>query len=463
MPTWPTTPGQTVVDGTVVWDCLGTAPAPTNLSPPTGIAWQQAGTSVSPDPSGAPALIAQINDTWTAPSLPLVEGWYDAQAIGGIAKLYYSFKYPNFGKDVISFGINSDASWGLTFGLSVDNNASVHLEQTGWGPLYGSTMPASGAGYWEPGGSYDYAFFDWYNNPAVVSGATSNGEDGGLYWNYLRFALYGPHGLPLYGPDPAGVLASDVIAHAIRTWAPELTYTTGSQGSIQPSVYVIPQLVFQVGTPSQIVKGAVVFEMLDWAVWENFTFFLNARGARGKKWRVQSGPAHLQAAGPQVSKIWNGVIVQFTGADGVQYTVGPPGSGATRESALLVDTNAANPANKAGLKKWTTVQMGTSDFGPAIATGQIFLQETNRLNTSGSATITGYIQDTEGVFWPAWMVRAGDQIAFIDAFDASYRRVVHTQYTAIDAKNVLQLDQPPDTLEALLQRLSLSIVGFGLS
>src|SRR5581483_4492424 len=150
--------------------------------------------------------------------------------------------------------------------------------------------------------------------------------------------------------------------------------------------------------------------------------------ARGRKWRARSGPAQLQGAGPQIGRLWNGVIVQWTDVTGVNRTVGPPGSGANYTDGGLVDTDPLNPANEAGIRKYALVTMGTSTLAGATQIGRLFLQEQKLLDTSGQASHTGYVQDDKGVWWPVWMMRAGDQVSYIDAAHPSYRRIVHTAY-----------------------------------
>jgi len=97
--------------------------------------------------------------------------------------------------------------------------------------------------------------------------------------------------------------------------------------------------------------------------------------------------------------------------------------------------------------------MGTGTFNGAIQLGQKFLQLQKQLDSSGQATLTGHVQDTHRIWWPAWEVRAGDQIIFADVNDAKYRRIVNTSYEHSTVTNTLQLDAPPDSMQALLERL----------
>jgi hypothetical protein len=102
--------------------------------------------------------------------------------------------------------------------------------------------------------------------------------------------------------------------------------------------------------------------------------------------------------------------------------------------------------------------MQTSTASAAIKIGGMFLAEQKLLDTAGAATLTGYVEDDKGVVWPAWMVRGGDTISFIDAQNTSPRRVISTDYSEDTKVNAITLDQPPDSLTAILERLQVSLV-----
>jgi hypothetical protein len=194
------------------------------------------------------------------------------------------------------------------------------------------------------------------------------------------------------------------------------------------------------------------------------TFFFYPRGAVGKRWSARVGPAQLQENGPQVDQLWNGVVVSYTDMLGVVRTVGPPGSTANTTDSRLLDSDPANPCNQVpGLKRWTTLQMGTSTWDVAIIIGQIFLLQQKLLNTSGQAALTGHVLDEQGVYWPAWRVRAGDYISFTDAHDTRYRRIVRSEYSDSTYTNTISLDVPPDGLQELLDRLGVGMQAVGFS
>ena len=63
---------------------------------------------------------------------------------------------------------------------------------------------------------------------------------------------------------------------------------------------------------------------------------------------------------------------------------------------------------------------------------------------------------------PAWRVRAGDTITFVDAADPSPRRIVRTNYDHGSRTCSIDIDAPPEGLQALLERLGADLITVGL-
>lgn len=419
--------------------------------------YQIGSVSTATDPeTGLPALVLEVDGPW--PALVVAEARYDAGLAGTVKKIYYAYAPgPGTGSMTNVVAVAATAGGGAASSSSIGVAATSGAFTATTPQRYGLLQEA-------------------YGSPGSTSGFA--------YLAYWRVAVIGNHNIPIQGTWPPtwnattktltggiGVLASDVAADALSRWVPNLTYTTGANGTIQPSSFIIPQMAFKdPGPVATIIQQITGYELLDWAVWEGPTYYQNARGqsAKTRNWVSRVKPAQLQNAGPSVARIWNGVIVSYTGVDGGTYTVGPPGSGCTTESPLLVDTDPQNPANAAGpngqpRKRWTLLTAGTSTANTAIQIGQVYLAQSKELNQSGQAAIVGTVQDDHGVWWPSWMVRAGDTIRFADARDPSPRRIVSSDYSHQSRTNTLQLDAPPDTETALLQRLSVSIAPLGLS
>lgn len=282
---------------------------------------------------------------------------------------------------------------------------------------------------------------------------------------YARPVVYGTHGLTKRGSGADdGYYASDVVANAISRWAPLLNFTTGADGSIKPSAFIIPQLEFRDPTTvAEIVKAANRFHLRDWAVWNDRTFYYADRGDGARYWRARVAPSGLEETGPQVDRLWNGVLVRYRDVDGSEKTVGPTGSGAGTESASLLDTDPLNPANQLGIRRWTMLDMGiVSTAAGATEVGRRFLEESKALDSSGKATITGHVQDDKGIWHPYSHIRSGDYISFLGASDPSPRRIVKSTKSLSSHTCSLDLDAPPQGMDALLERLGVGLVQFGL-
>ena len=286
-------------------------------------------------------------------------------------------------------------------------------------------------------------------------------------WQNVK--VLGRHGLTVRGSWPnIGLLASDVIAYALARWAPLLRFTTGGDGTIRPTQFVIPHLAFkEVGPIAEWVTQANRFELNEWGVWNDRTFYLCPRGTRegSKKWVARIAPAGLHETGDQMERIWNGVIVEYQDVSGEARTVGPPGSTATYTDARLVDSDPANPANEIeGLRRWTKLAAnGASTPEGAIRIGELFLALTKELDGSGSATLNGYVEDENGRLWPYYCVHAGDLIRFPDATHTGWRYIVNAQRSRADRSVAIDLDAPPDSMSALLERLDVVLVPAGVA
>jgi hypothetical protein len=439
---------------------------------------------------GIPAMACQFSGTWTREHAS--EQWYDAQGVdigfilytaqvGAASAQGPALSVPNVIGDLPITG-GAGSTWAFSAYLSSDDAVGIPNGTGGWspsilplvggnfadaGPYFSGRIPASGVAT-----GYKYALVQLLNVPP--SGGADFGTSGVNYALYFRtLTLYGTQNLPLYTTDTGtqGVKGSDVLMHALPKYAPEIAITTQGQSTIVPSSYVIPELTFLTsGTVADIIKGVTGFEQQDWAVWEGDNgpcFFWYPRadpgtvGIRGRLWRTRVGPAQFQSTGPQIDRLFNGVVVNFTDFSGLSRTVGPPGSSCWRTDPALVDTDPQNPINQwgQGIRKWAPLTMSAQSTLPAaIATGAVFLREQRIRNQSGSATISGYIEDSGGVLWPAYMIRAGDQISFIDAPDSTYRRIVSTSYNDDTKTNSITLDTPPDTLQGILARMQADLV-----
>lgn len=399
--------------------------------------------------TGQPALDVGFTSPWSRAHQ--AEAYYDAKGIS-LQAIYYAWKL----NGNIASG---DANWTWQTFLSSDDvlsstDASANLRAAG--PGTGSLAATTTTRDWA------MALLAY-----AVAVTSTSGIHCAVLWTYL--GVVGNHGLTIQGTLTAtgglGVLASDVVQHAVQTWAPELATSRAGVSTIETSTFSIPHLVFtDPTTASAIIKQATVFGLPDWWVDEGPTFNLASRDNHGRRWRARVGPSGLQETGPQVDRLFNSVIVSYNDVTGVTRTVGPTGSGANTIDDSLTDTDPANPVNVAGITRRSVLAMGiTSTAAAALQVGQDWLAEQKLLSTAGQAQIVGHVEDDHGVLWPAWMIRAGDQISFTDAHSTDYRRVVRAEYSDASRACQLDLDSPPEGLSSLLARLSVSLTPLGLS
>lgn len=398
--------------------------------------------------TGEPALVTSLSGPWSREHVS--EAWYDAQGIP-IGELYYAGKTQAAG--TIGDDVASDPNWTAAVSLADDDVASAS-------DIAGVAITSP----WQASLNATTATRKWalalLGNTAAAGGSGVNYP---LYWTFL--GVVGQHGCPLYGTPSAtgglGLLASDAVAYALAKWCPGLAFTTGVDGTIQPTGYLIPQLaVLDPGGMSAIVQAATAFELLDWAVWAGPTFWMNQRGARGRRWRARTGPARLQNTGPSSQTLYNGVILTWSDvATGTTRTAGPPGSGCDVEDARLLDPDPQNPANEIGIRKWSPpIQLGTGTAGMALDAGVFYLAEQQLVTMAGQATLDGFVEDADtGVVWPAWCARSGDSISFIDAANTSFRRIVDGAWDDSTKSRTISLDAPPDGMAQLLARYGASI------
>jgi hypothetical protein len=401
---------------------------------------------VVPDETqGVPSLRNVVRGAWAATGLPFAEAYYDAGSGKSIGRLRAD---GNRNNNLPAGGGN----WELFANLLDTDDLSG--ASNGTGNIFG-------AGPF----SVDLAATTATRRHAMLAldNASAGGTDGveyALRWTLVR--VIGNHDLPLVGSGAdEGLRASDFIAYAVGRWAPLLVV---KPDSIKPSSYVVPHLVFYDGTTvAEMIRQASRFELPYWGVWDQREFIWDPNRTPRKRWRARVGPAQLEETGQSVERLWESIVVQYRDVGGSTRTVGPPGSGADVEDASLKDPDPENPANRLGMVKRDLLVMGTGTSGSAIQVARQFLSESKLLDTSGRARLVGFVEDDRGVLYPYSRVRSGDEIAFTDAADPSYRRIVHSDKVRPERACAIDLDAPPEGLKALLERLDVELVPLGIS
>lgn len=371
---------------------------------------------------------------------PLAETWFDGNGVP-IAHLLYDFFAVGSVNPEDENNFHAQAQITLDDRLDASAVASVDYHFTG-----NVFEGINGVG------SYAVLGLSYTGSYAGV-GANSAG------WRNVK--VLGPEELPVrgYWPD-VGIRASDVVAYALERWVPGIHFTPGTYGTLRPSRFLIPHLVFKEPTTVlEMVTQALRFELLEWGVWPGQfgpTFHLNERGRRegAKHWRARVRPAKLSETGVQIDQVYNRVVMSWQDPSGKTRTMGPINSGYPYTDARCEDLDPTNPLNEAGVirtKHLTMEGMGTVDG--AAEQARLFLEKCRLLGGSGEATITDYVEDEHGIEWPYYCVHACDTIEFIDASDRSPRYIVEATRSRKSRSVNIKLDAPPDSYEAILAEL----------
>lgn len=392
--------------------------------------------STDPDQvTGVPQL--ELHNDGRAGAGMVCEAWFDARPGNAVKSVYFDYLGRNLGAGYTGQlnSFSDDGGTGAVSGTDVVGGASPSGTQT-------ETFATA----------QRFVAFALFQLAAI-------GTDGTRTLRCRRVSVWGDTGLDAHGSSPDdGILVSDAISYVVGRFAPVLGL------EVSAGTFVVPHLSFTSPTTAvEMVRAINRFTDYEWAVWGGPTFHYHPRGARGRRWRTRVGPSRLAEVGPQVSRVWNGVVVLYQDVDGSTRSVGPPGSQAQSTDAALRDEDPENPANQAGLQRYATLDMGgVSTAAAATEVGRLLLAGYRELDHSGSAQLVGWVEDEGGRLFPSWAVRAGDTIRFTDASDPSDRRVIRTDYDHDSRTNSIDLDAPPEGLDALLERLQVSIVSLGL-
>jgi hypothetical protein len=407
------------------------------------------GQAIADTSTGNPIIRLENSGHMPGSTGALAESWYDAGPGNLIAGLIC-------GADSAAGSAHTNAAFTLSSqGADTDTAAAPTI--TLFAVAGGTAVPTA---YRALASTRRWLILQW-----GWSGGPYSGDEAERWRDVKNIAVIGHHGLPLYGQaGEEGLLASDIVAYAISRWAPLLNFSVGPTGTLQRSSFVIPHLTFyEPTTVKEMLTQAIRFGLPDWAVWDDRTFYLHPRGARGRKWRFRVGPGQLQETGQAMDRVWNGILVRYQDVDGTTRVVGPPGSGADVEDSALLVTDPLNAANLAGIRRWDMLDMGkVSVSGSAIEVGRIFLEQANLLDRSGQAVSVGYAMDDRGILRPASQIRAGDGAVFVDAADSSERRIVRVQYDHSTRTASLDLDAPPEGLDAIQERLAVELIRLGI-
>jgi hypothetical protein len=265
-------------------------------------------------------------------------------------------------------------------------------------------------------------------------------------------AVYGDHGLTLYGDDPQGVIASDVIAHIVSQAA------ALNVGEIEETSFVIPHLVFKDDTDlrsaiEQVTAlGGNSNYAHDWGVYEDREFYWQSQGNYGRTWKVRrEDNATSSSDGPDADRRIAGIKISYEDGAGTTLTVGPIGSNSDYETDELLDVDPDNPAHRIP-GAFAKESVGITSQAGAVNIGILLLNERNRLDWRGSIEVSGEVEEASGNTFPVSMIRAGDRIEFAD--DDRTHTVTSTTYDHSSLTTRCDVGARPDSFGALLEQLA---------
>lgn len=403
----------------------------------------QGSSSVTPDATGTPALVQQLDrlaNTASPQAFAIAESWYDAGDGNAIGQVYLDMTSYDRGAG----GVTLAGSWAIERILSTDDDGAVVEGAGGLGGSY--------AGYYTATGSRRYLLLHVYYAAAVV-------VDGLWSVTWRKAAVYGDHDLTLVGDtDPKGVLASDVIRWLANRYAPKLD-TSGVQQTSTPIGHLA---IRDRSTPYDIALRVNAAHLWDLGCWENRTLTYKPVALDDWDWEVRHDEVGNQIGlqGDTIADLANGIEVTFTNVETGRTEILSP-----EDYDELRDDSIDNPVNQAGEQIWTDYSLSwPATRATALAIGQAALAENNQPKGAGSFSVTGHIRDRQGNWQPVWRVRAGDRIRLTSSMSLSDRpRMIQETSYAHDARTVtIAVDTTLRRLDAVVDRVATALQAAGL-
>jgi len=383
-----------------------------------------------------PALILQIDGNWVSPILPISEALYDS---GTNNKCGIVYVWTNG-----SSGISANASFGLVIqGGDGDGAPTV-----------------SSADYWAGSDTAQYVtigptrFLSASFNYTITPGGTAGAN---FALGLRNLAVYGDHDLDLYGVDPKGVIASDVMRYIAGHYCPKLDVA-----GIIDTQWPIPHLVFKEPTdPYDAFLALNAFHLWEIGVWENKTLTFAPADRTDYDWEVRLSDfgVTVDLQGDTTEDLANGIIVEFA-----NVTTGGRDIITPDTVPELADTNPDNPVNSHTLTRWAKLSLSSPATAEAAAQiGKTALAEFNSPKAPGTITIVGHLKDRAGHWQQGWKVRAGDTIAITDHPNDSPRLITETSWNQDSKQLTVTVDSAAKRLDAVLDRIGLALTAGGLT
>lgn len=393
--------------------------------------------------SASQALALEISDVWVDPFRPRCEAWYNAGQGLAIGRIY--FKWSG----------DSNTAFILESYVRPSDNALI-AESEGAADVF---TTVTGTRDFKPANAFQFAQIAW-----KYSGA--GGTAGQVFRCLLsEVAVYGKDVPQTPNPNggPDGVLGEDVLEAVLAKAGNGITYDADRSSS---DAFVIPHLSWpEAVTAEQAVLDTNRFYRNLWGVYGGKLRWAPPE-TFGDRWHVRRDEgADPQLAGPDSEQEFNAVLVKYQDSlTGTTRLVGPPASGYVGPTGLstagLVNTDPYLPVNEWGERRWAIVEAGLTSEAGAIRIGELFRSGVEAMTTSGSIEIGAWqVYDSAGARYPAWAPSAGDRLVEDDVAGQPERLIVQASYSHSTRKANLTLDQPPNALEALQERLQVVLVG----
>lgn len=301
-----------------------------------------------------------------------------------------------------------------------------------------------------------------YLNLRAQASANVNKTAGAFSRTYKLLAVYGDHGLTTYDGDDTsdaqGVVASDVVRHAVARAAPLL-----STRGVTDSTFVIPHLIFpDPTTAADVIEAVNAFDLWDYGVYEDRDLFFRQPDPARLTWEARrSDGAVLDLEGAAGDELYNGVVVVYTNTIGEPKTVGPVGSNCDDEDDVLLDATSTNPVNSHGIpRRYFRLELTQiHSLSGAKRLGKRWLEEQRYPQRRGTLAVAGTILHPTAGAQPVWKVRAGDYVRVTDHSADVARRIVETDYDHDSRTNTLSLDNSRAGLDAILEQVAAILGG----
>jgi hypothetical protein len=398
---------------------------------------------IATDPvGGVPAIQAPINGVWSATSKPLCDPVYDSKGIG-LGRLHLDWTATS------NVAEGADANWTLHIQTATTSDLTSVVDISG--DVAGVAHPVVGAEYVLGGASVA-----WFQVYYEIAAGVDNID---WSWFFYKIAVIGNHNLPLQGsPSDKGFYGHDILSDVVTRAGSGIT----TSGIDDNTSFIVRQCAFLTPTTGEdVILDVNKYFLWEWGVWDNKEFFWREPDPGRLTWeaRLDQG-AHINLEGDESANAINGVIVNYTMADGTTKVAGPVGSGLQLEDASLGDTSSTNPVNAAGIPaKYGKLDVSFPVTDPAaVAIGAAYFRELSLPARKGSISLTGTVNHPTKGPRPVSEVRAGDWIKVTDLTGSSDipRRIIQASHSPDEASCQVDVGNDIDKVDAILQRVGIA-------